>query len=215
MNRIAWMSGCILLLCGCAYKNEPAPELVDTYPDTMIRLAPPTVVKSSRKKARKISDTPADWLVDPSIERKWKAIVVHHSATDNGSRAIFDNTHRHENGWDGVGYDFVIGNGTDSGDGQVEVTFRWRRQLTGAHCKTPGNWANENAVGICLVGNFNEARPSAAQMRSALKLVCFLQERYGIGRDDVYGHNAAPGARGTECPGRNFPMSRFKSMIRR
>jgi hypothetical protein len=52
-------------------------------------------------------------------------------------------------------------------------------------------------------------------MRSALKLVGFLLEKYGIGRDEVYGHNTAPGARETECPGINFPMSKFKSMLRR
>lgn len=214
MGRIASICSCILLLGGCAYKNEPAAEIAGSYPDTIGKLAAPTVVKRSEKKPKSRADVPSDWVVDPGIEKKWSAIVIHHSATGNGNRAIFDRTHRDRNGWDGIGYDFVIGNGTDSGDGQVEVTFRWRGQLTGAHCKTPGNWANENAVGICLVGDFNETRASAAQMRSVLKLVRFLQERYGIDRAGVYGHNAAPGARGTECPGRNFPMSQFKAMLR-
>ncbi|MHC4744119.1 MAG: peptidoglycan recognition protein family protein, partial [Planctomycetota bacterium] len=103
----------------------------------------------------------------------------------------------------------------DSGDGEVEVTFRWRGQLAGAHCKTPGNWANENAIGICLVGDFNVTRPSTAQMHSALKLVKFLQQRYGIGRDRIYGHNTAPGTLWTECPGSNFPIAKFKSMLGR
>lgn len=115
---------------------------------------------------------------------------------------------------DGVGYDFVIGNGTDSGEGEVEVTFRWRQQLTGAHCKTPGNWANEDAVGICLVGNFNSTRATTSQMRSVLKLVGFLQKRYGIKESRIYGHNTTPGARGTDCPGRNFSMSGLKAGLR-
>ena len=113
--------------------------------------------------------------------------------------------------WEGVGYDFVIGNGIDSGDGQVEVTFRWRRQMAGAHCGgTPDNWANEDAVGICLVGNFNYTTPTTQQMQSLLKLVRFLKKRYGISNGSIYGHKNTPGAHVTDCPGHKFPMARLK-----
>ena len=91
------------------------------------------------------------------MEKKWTAIVIHHSGTKNGDTAIFDKWHRENNHWEGVGYDFVIGNGSNSGDGQVEVTYRWQKQVTGAHCGgTPGNWANKDGIGICLVGDFNQ-----------------------------------------------------------
>ena len=214
MCRIAAICSLVLFLSGCVYKNEPVPEIVGSYPDIVGGLASPKVVEGSKAKSNSRLDVPEEWLADPSVEKRWSAIVIHHSATENGNRAIFDRAHRRENGWDGVGYDFVIGNGTDSGDGEVEVTFRWRQQGTGAHCKTPGNWANEEAVGICLVGNLNAARVSAAQMRSVLKLVRFLQKRYGIEDSRIYGHNATPGARGTDCPGRNFPMSQLKAALR-
>jgi hypothetical protein len=119
--------------------------------------------------------------------------------------------HREQNHWDGIGYDFVIGNGTDSGDGEVEVTFRWRRQIPGAHCGgTPGNWANADGIGICLVGNFDQTVPTSRQMASLLKLVRFLQRRYGISSSRIYGHNSTPGAHVTHCPGTRFPMSRLK-----
>ena len=122
--------------------------------------------------------------------------------------------HREQNHWDGVGYDFVIGNGTDSGDGQVEVTFRWQQQLTGAHCGgTPDNWANVDGIGICLVGNFQYATPTPRQMESLVQLVRFLQKRYGVSRDHVYGHSTTPGARVTACPGARFPMATFKRML--
>ena len=122
--------------------------------------------------------------------------------------------HREENHWDGVGYDFVIGNGSNSGDGQIEVTFRWREQKTGAHCGgTPDNWANENGIGICLVGNFNYATPTPRQIQSLTRLVRFLQKRYGISTNRIYGHNDTPGARVTACPGACFPMTRFKHML--
>jgi N-acetyl-anhydromuramyl-L-alanine amidase AmpD len=126
--------------------------------------------------------------------------------------AIIDEWHR-DKGWDGVGYDFVIGNGTDSRDGQVEVTFRWRQQLVGAHTKTPNNWGNEDTIGICLVGDFTQDRPSWKQLDSLKKLIRFLQQRYRIPTSRVYGHGSTPGARVTDCPGKNFPMWSFKSQL--
>ena len=116
------------------------------------------------------------WLPPATVEKSWNAIIIHHSATERGNAAIFDKEHREQNGWDGIGYDFVIGNGTNSGDGQVEVTFRWRQQITGAHCKTDNNWANEDGIGICLVGNFNNYSPSNRQLQSLTELVGFLQK---------------------------------------
>jgi len=164
---------------------------------------PPTGVYSSY---------PRWWVPPAAIERKWTAIVIHHSATETGDAASFGREHEHR-GWEGVGYDFVIGNGTDSGDGEVEVTFRWKQQKTGAHCKTPDNWANERAVGICLVGDFTNRPPTMRQMRSLERLVEFLQKRYGIRKSLIYGHKDTPGAHVTECPGRYFPMSRLKSAL--
>jgi len=155
-----------------------------------------------------------DWIPSQYPERKWNAIVIHHSGTSSGNAAIFDKWHRLGNHWEGVGYDFVIGNGTNSGDGQVEVTFRWKKQMVGAHCGgTKNNWANKYAVGICLVGNFNETYPTARQMRALIELVRFLQSRYGISTNRIYGHNTTPGARITDCPGKNFSIASFKAML--
>ena len=159
------------------------------------------------------SDIPRSWLPPASAtQRPWQAIIVHHSATETGNMALFDKEHK-ALGWDGVGYDFVIGNGSDSGDGQVEVTFRWKEQIQGAHCKTPDNWANEYGIGICLVGNFNNTLPTQKQMQSLVKLTDFLQKRYRIPQSRIYGHGKFPGAHITDCPGKRFPMAKFKSML--
>ena len=61
----------------------------------------------------------------------WTWIIVHHSDSDYGSAAIIDKWHR-ERGFDELGYHFVIGNGTNSGDGQIEVGPRWTKQKWGA-----------------------------------------------------------------------------------
>jgi len=159
-------------------------------------------------------NTPKDWLPPRRLEKKWLAIVIHHSGTKNGNAAIFDKWHREGNYWEGIGYDFVIGNGTNSGDGQIEVTYRWRNQIAGAHCGgTYGNWANRYAIGICLVGNFNHSTATMRQMQSLVKLVRFLQNRYKIPKSRVYGHNTTPGARVTDCPGKNFSIAELKSML--
>jgi N-acetylmuramoyl-L-alanine amidase len=206
----------LLLLAGCASDYEPLPEVVNS-PHIEPKKAPPRKVKVVKPEPKRVtvrSDYPREWLPPADVEKGWTAIIIHHSATDNGNSAIFDRMHREENHWDGVGYDFVIGNGSNSGDGQVEVTFRWRGQIPGAHCGgTPGNWANEDAVGICLVGNFDYGEPTARQMQSLSKLVRFLQSRYDIPTSRIYGHREAPGARVTDCPGRLFPMESFKRIL--
>jgi hypothetical protein len=153
---------------------------------------------------------PSAWIPSKT-NRAWSAIIIHHSATDEGNAAIIDKWHR-EKGWDGIGYDFVIGNGSNSGDGEVEPTFRWRGQLTGAHTGgTWNNWANEEGIGICLVGDFDRTTPTNRQIESLVKLVRFLQQRYHIPQSRIYGHGTIPGGHKTECPGRRFPMIWLKS----
>ncbi|MHC4423895.1 MAG: peptidoglycan recognition protein family protein [Planctomycetota bacterium] len=199
---------CLFVLSGCIYNDEPMPKIVyEPAPDNKVT-SPPTRIQKNVNR-----NIPRSWLPPSRVERKWTAIVIHHSDTTNGSATIFDKYHKETKYWEGVGYDFVIGNGTNSSDGQVEVTFRWRQQQTGAHCKTPDNWANRNAVGICLVGNFNQTLPTARQMQSLAKLVRFLQDRYRIPKSRIYGHNTTPGAGKTDCPGKKFPMAWLKSML--
>ncbi len=201
---------CYLLigLGGCVYNDEPMPQIEDANSGRAALL-------SDAGKANYYGrGAPSDWLPPAYLEKRWAAIVIHHSGTRDGNVAVFDKWHKQGRHWEGVGYDFVIGNGTDSGDGEVEVTFRWRRQMVGAHCGgTANNWANEKAIGICIVGDFNKTAPTAKQMDSVIKLTRFLCKRYGISSNRVYGHNTTPGARPTECPGRRFPMGGLKSSL--
>jgi len=201
----------LAFICGCG-GNEPVAEIVYDYPTTgtsPIRPAPtPRVLPGYEPSA------PSGWMPLSWAEKDWTAIVIHHSASRTGNASIFDNWHREGRGWNGVGYDFVIGNGTDSSDGQVEITKRWRYQEVGAHCGgTPGNWANKEAVGICLVGDFNHSTPTRAQMQSLARLISFLQNRYNIPKSRIYGHGTTPGGHNTDCPGRRFPMAELKSML--
>lgn len=214
ISKVVVVLAMLLFLGGCLYKEEPMPIVSGVYTPVGPAIKP-AVPKQPKKPtpSNYSSSVPRDWFPPRRLEKKWTAIVIHHSGSNNGNAAIFGKWHTQGRHWEGVGYDFVIGNGTDSSDGQVEVTFRWHEQKTGAHCGgTPGNWANREAVGICLVGNFNRTGPTARQMNSLAKLVRFLQGRYRISTNRIYGHNTTPGAKPTDCPGRRFSMGRLKSM---
>src|SRR5438067_10459729 len=81
---------------------------------------PPPVAKTTPKPpAPAVAGVPREWAPNAQA-RSWKWIVIHHSATTSGGAATFDRMHR-EKGWDELGYHFVIGNGTDTRNGQVEV----------------------------------------------------------------------------------------------
>ncbi|MBL7073143.1 MAG: N-acetylmuramoyl-L-alanine amidase [Candidatus Omnitrophica bacterium] len=144
--------------------------------------------------------------------KKWKYIVLHHSATDSGSSEKFNRAHLRR-GWKGVGYHFVIDNGTCGKDnGQIETSPRWTKQIDGAHCKADS--MNARAIGICLVGNFSEDNMSAEQMDSLVYLVDTLKTYYGISSRKILGHSQVDGAR-TECPGTQFPWRKFWTQMGR
>jgi len=200
----------VFILSGCVYNDEPLPEI--TQSANLTKPAPKIIKPQSTKP--NWENIPNEWFPPRRLEKKWTAIIIHHSATDNGNVAIFDKYHKEQKHWQGIGYDFVIGNGTNTPDGKVEVTPRWQQQETGAHCGgTPGNWANRDGIGICLVGDFNKTVPTPNQMWALKKLVRFLQHRYKIPTSCVYGHRTTPGARKTDCPGKNFPMATLKSQL--
>ncbi len=135
------------------------------------------------------------------ITRKWKYIVIHHSASYSGNADSFDYVHRVKRGWEGgLGYHFVIGNGHGSGDGQIEVGHRWLYQSHGAHA---GQFEyNQYGIGICLVGNLDEDYPSRKQLLSLVNLVRELQHICNISAENVILHRHV---RKTDCPGKYFP----------
>lgn len=144
-------------------------------------------------------------------ENEWKYVVLHHSATDEGNASNFDRYHRETRKWShGLAYHFVIGNGNGSGNGEIEVGDRWKNQIHGAH--TANMNLNQIAIGICLVGNFEEDnKPTNNQLESLTSLVNYVSKRYKIPESNVIMHNQVV-QKGTACPGKNFP---YKQLIDR
>ncbi len=148
----------------------------------------------------------------------WKYIVVHHMASGSGSAAAIHRLHL-QRGFDGMGYHFVIGNGSLTSDGQVEVGYRWKNQIHGAHAKAregdprrESNYYNRFGIGICLVGYFSDDGPSRAQMTALHDLVARLRTAYDIPARNVVPHRSVSQ---TRCPGVRFPWKRFSDGLRR
>ncbi len=145
--------------------------------------------------------------------RRWRYIVIHHSATTSDCARTINDFHTNVRGWpNGLGYHFVIGNGSRTPDGWIEAGPRWARQQPGAHAKSPQNRMNEIGIGICLVGNFEETEPTEAQMEALVALVRRLRQRERIPRRNVIGHRDV--IKGyTVCPGRHFSIERLREML--
>jgi hypothetical protein len=138
---------------------------------------------------------------------RWRMIVIHHSATAGGNAARFHEYHLYEHGWEGgLGYHFVIGNGHGSGDGEIEIGWRWPAQRQGIHVRG----YNLGAIGICLVGNFEEKPPTKAQMAALLRLVRCLMDLCGLSPPDLRLHGELVA---TRCPGRHFPAKDFRAAL--
>lgn len=142
----------------------------------------------------------------PVTRGRWRYIVVHNSGTRQGNAKIFDYYHRYTRKMqNGLAYHFVIGNGSSSGDGQIEIGDRWRRQIQGGHVHS--DYLNSIALGICLVGDFNRDLPTKNQLAALDELIRYLRTRCG----KFEGHVAIVKAHKeinpvpTDCPGARFP----------
>ena len=185
------------------YSVRPQPNPTPAIPAPFVTPPPPSV----RTYAYELAWYPRGSRLSP----RWRHIVIHHSATTAGGARRFDKYHREENGWDELGYHFVIGNGTDTPDGLVEVGPRWHKQKHGAHCKTPNNYFNEHGIGICLVGDFTKTKPTPRQLASLTALIRFLNVQCGIAPDRLTTHHAIKSS--TQCPGRHFDLAHLRRAV--
>ncbi len=148
--------------------------------------------------------------IDDASSSPWQAIVIHHSGSPAGDAETLHRLHV-QYGLDGLGYHFVIGNGSGLGDGVIHVGYRWRQQLPGAHATGPnGEWFNRHAIAICLIGN-GDAHPfTAKQVQSLERLVSELQERVGIPESGVVLHREIAEVR---SPGQFFDEVAFRAAL--
>ena len=159
-----------------------------------------------REQLQPYTNDPDDLFSPPKADRPWKYIVLHHSASATGGYDSIDQEHRKRLGWQGCGYHFVIGNGTETPDGRIEVSQRWLNQKHGVHCrdaKTPD--VSEYGIGICLVGDLETPPRPPARLppRAPRRLPGGAPH---ISPDHI-GTHARLASSPTACPGKHFPVA--------
>ena len=183
--------------------------IATTTPKTAV--APPAPRKPAPPEWRFVTPVRAQIDGPKNRLRDWEYIVIHHSGTSGGSARIFDYYHTEERGMEnGMAYHFVIGNGTDSGDGQIEVGNRWKKQLQGGHLAS--ETLNEIAIGVCLVGDFSRSRVGPRQTAALIELVQYLRRMMPENRLKFRLHREI-NTRPTECPGRFFPGKAIRELL--
>jgi LysM repeat protein len=140
--------------------------------------------------------------------RRWRYVVAHHSGIEAGNAKSYDAGHRRRGMENGLAYDFVIGNGRDSGEGEIEIGPRWLKQLDGGHVRNAHY--NAHGIGICLVGNFQVRRPSARQLASFTALVDWLRTEAPLGGRPKFTVHRWVDRNHTVCPGKYFPYDEMK-----
>ncbi len=181
--------------------------------DAKLRIGQKLVIPSPRgESAKTVLSVPIRRTIlrAPVKSGRWKYIVIHHSATREGSVQGMDRYHREERHMEnGLAYHFVIGNGHGMNDGEVAAGRRWREQLDGGHVASER--LNHISLGICLVGNFERTIPTKAQMRSLRALIEALLARCDLSARAVKTHQQINPIY-TICPGRNFPSDFIRSL---
>jgi N-acetylmuramoyl-L-alanine amidase len=127
-------------------------------------------------------------------------ILVHCSDSAGGTRADIDQWHK-ERGFGGIGYHYVVLNGSLSPGGKNYVAImdghvdagRPESQV-GAHCPP----FNARSIGICAIGKRDLF--TAPQLAALDALISRLCKAYKIPSDRVIGHCEADPASKKTCP---------------
>jgi N-acetyl-anhydromuramyl-L-alanine amidase AmpD len=146
-------------------------------------------------------------------------IILHHSFTKDGEKKDWDairEYHIKTNGWNDIGYHY----GIELYDGRLTIMVGRRESLAGAHTKELG--MNSRSIGICVVGNYDEAPPPLANLDLLAYLCVRIMRDYGITPDRVIGHRDVGLMAGFDwkkgqyktCPGRLFSVDAFRKMLK-
>jgi N-acetylmuramoyl-L-alanine amidase len=130
-------------------------------------------------------------LRDPSSIQR---IIIHCSDADYQHDVHDINNWHLENGWDMVGYHYVVNNRRPFSFLEVGRQLKYQ----GAHV-----WGfNSNSIGICLCGKDTFSHQQFKILASLLKNLFWI---FGLTKSDVYGHNEFD--KHKDCP--NFSIEKF------
>lgn len=120
-------------------------------------------------------------------------IIIHHTAIKNIDSDAIHKMHQ-EKGWSGIGYHYFIDKSGEIYEGRPE-------RAIGAHAYKN----NQNTLGVCLEGNFEEELIEEKQYKALIELLKYLVLKYPINK--IEGHNDVVN---TLCPGKNLNKEKIK-----
>lgn len=139
------------------------------------------------------------------MKRTRTEYIILHTAAWPGDPSIHDihRVHVDQNGWNDVGYHYVIRK-----DGTIEVGRHEMQQ--GAHCRDMG--MNSQSIGICLSGHHDREDITGAQRKSLMKLCKQVMDAHDIPSAKVWGHRET-GAK-KSCPGEMIDMDLIRHQLK-
>ena len=141
------------------------------------------------------------FLTRNAVEQgRWTQIFIHQSKTASGNAVTLG-------GNAGMGDHFLIGNGNDCGDGEVQIGHRWNLQQP---ARPEGAQVAEGCVSICLVGDLDRGAPTAAQLLRLEQLVQVLQRKLNIRGKNIVVLDQAGSTAGI---GSRFPLAQFSRVV--
>jgi len=222
-RRALILAGLGLMLTGCTSTSSSRPLLGSSLPDVpwdagsgagggpaTVAEARPTILPGTPASSGSFNVSVAGlqpraaWgagaarttSINPMLPIKW--ITIHHDGmayrgrTRSAARSrmqMIQSSHQNHRRWADIGYHFVV-------DRQGLVWQGRELRWQGAHV----GGSNEGNVGIMLMGNFQEQRPTSEQVASLQRMVVALQRRFAVPVSQVRTHLEWPTA-ATECPG--------------
>ncbi|MBI4677106.1 MAG: N-acetylmuramoyl-L-alanine amidase [Elusimicrobia bacterium] len=162
----------------------------------------PSRVDLSTRPGKPDAQSRSDWNAAPPkydyTLMDIRRVTLHHTAgaqpealeDARSEMRLIQRYHQAGRGWNDIGYHFVI-------DGAGRIHQGRPENALGAHALNH----NTGNVGISFMGNYHPPiadQPAAGQIKTAVALVRWLDEAYGIAPEALFGHRDIGS---TECPG--------------
>ena len=133
-------------------------------------------------------------------------IAIHHTA-GNPNCGVNDicKVHFGERQWGKIGYHFFIDK-----DGGIYQLHPLDERVPHAY------GCNDNAIAICLAGNFSQYEVPQAQWQSAIRLTKWLMQKYHLVMNNVMKHSELKKyslLNNTECAGLKLDMDKFRNEL--
>ena len=164
---------------------------------------------------------------------RWSHIVIHHSFTGDtklpdtvgirrfhtsyrqGGNIITEEEYYEKKAeglgglsrpWKDIGYHWLI---ERLSDGVPTMIAGRSMMMHGAHCRENG--MNRRGIGVCVVGNYDEAPPPEDMLEYAADKVAWLCRMYRIPVENIHGHRDFAAYK--SCPGTKFDMEYFRERV--